>query len=77
VSQAPVDPETGASLSSDLAGSVLRHVSGYLAGMLVTAGAVSHDQQTQATAIIASVLLYVFVQAWSFVRKIKRPRFPF
>lgn len=52
----------------------MRHAAGYIAGMLVTAGALQPDQKTQAATLIGSILLYAAVQGWSAARKILRAK---
>lgn len=52
-------------LSSQLAAALVRHLMTLAAGMLVTAGAVNHDQETQVITIGTSIVLWAVASAWS------------
>lgn len=65
--------ETG-DLGATVARSIARHAGSYCAGFLVSVGAVSHDQQTQAATLVASVLLYGLAQGWSVIEKYGQAR---
>lgn len=62
------------SLSAELAKSLIRHGVSVLSGVLVSAGAVAPDDQTQFIAIASGVAFWLFSQGWSALRKVARAK---
>lgn len=67
-------PGEAGDLGAEIARSVARHLSTWMSGVLVTVGAISHDQQSQAAALLGSVIMYGIAQGWSVVEKYRAQR---
>lgn len=67
--QAPAAGIDTRALMGDLRDSAIRHGASYVAGMLVSVGAISGDQRAQAVSVLMSVMLWAVAQTWSFAQK--------